>query len=46
MQEEKLHPFKTIKYLLCGILLCVLVGVCCFFGGRYMADHQIGRAHV
>jgi hypothetical protein len=39
VQEEKLHPFKTIKYLLLGILLCILVGAFGFFGGRYLANH-------
>lgn len=39
MREEKIHPFKTVKYLLTGILLCALVGAAGFFGGRYIARH-------
>ena len=39
VREEKLHPFKTIQYLLLGILLCILVGTFGFFGGRYLANH-------
>lgn len=39
MCEKKLHPFKTIKYLLLGILLCALVGAVGFWSGRYIADH-------
>ena len=39
VREEKLHPFKTIQYLLPGILLCILVGTFGFFGGRYLANH-------
>ena len=39
MTEEKIRPFKTIKYLLTGIVLCVLVGVGGFFVGRYVMNH-------
>ncbi|MCI8810744.1 MAG: DUF4230 domain-containing protein [Oscillibacter sp.] len=39
MREEKVHPLKTAKYLFLGIVLCVIVGAVCFFGGRYIANH-------
>ncbi len=39
MQETKprLRPLKTAQYLLLGILLCAVVGLVCFFGGRASA---------
>lgn len=37
--KEKPHPFRTLKYLLLGILLCAAVGLAGFLGGRYVQDH-------
>lgn len=34
MKEEKVRPFKTVKYLLLGILLCIAVGAAGFLAGR------------
>lgn len=35
--RERMHPFKTVRYLLFGILLCAAVGIACFIGGRLSA---------
>ncbi|WP_295582079.1 DUF4230 domain-containing protein [uncultured Oscillibacter sp.] len=39
-ERAGLHPFKTAKYLFWGILLCAVVGVGGFLGGRYVAGSQ------
>ena len=33
------RPFKTVKYLLLGVLLCAAVGLAGFLGGRYLQNH-------
>lgn len=38
MPKERIRPLKTVKYVLVGILLCVLVGAAGFLGGRYTAS--------
>jgi len=35
--RERVHPFKTVRYLLFGILICAAVGTACFIGGRLSA---------
>lgn len=40
MPKERIRPLKTVKYVLVGILLCVLVGVAGFLGGRYTASAE------
>ena len=37
--EPKVHPLKTARYWLWGVLLCVLVGLFCFVGGRLSAGN-------
>ena len=34
MLKERVHPFKTVRYVLLGILLCAAIGIACFMGGR------------
>lgn len=40
MPKEHIRPFKTVKYILVGIVLCVLVGAAGFLGGRYAAASE------
>lgn len=40
MPKERIRPLKTVKYVLVGILLCVLVGAAGFLGGRYTASAE------
>lgn len=35
--KERTYLLKTARYLWLGILLCALVGLVCFFGGRFSA---------
>lgn len=37
MLKERVHPFKTVRYVLLGILLCAAIGIACFMGGRLSA---------
>lgn len=37
-EREGIRPFKTLKYLVFGILLCLAVGAAGFLGGRYAAS--------
>ena len=34
-EKTRLHPYKTVKYICLGILLCAAIGAAGFFGGRY-----------
>lgn len=36
--REKLHPLKTVKYLLLGAALCAAVGLAGFFWGRHVQN--------
>lgn len=38
--RERIRPFKTVKYLLMGIILCMLVGLAGFLSGRYAAQEK------
>lgn len=42
MSESKtgLHPLKTVRYVILGVVLCLLVGLGGFLGGRYWAGRQ------
>lgn len=42
MSERKtgLHPLKTVRYVILGVVLCLLVGLGGFLGGRYWAGRQ------
>lgn len=40
MPKERIRPFKTVKYILVGIVLCVLVGAAGFLGGRHAAASE------
>ena len=42
--EPRVRPLKTAKYLLLGIVLCAVVGLVCFFGGRVSAGGTANRA--
>lgn len=33
-------PVKTLRYLVVGVVLCAVVGLAGFLGGRYAASHQ------
>ncbi len=43
---EKLRPVKSMKYLFRGVLLCALVGLVCFFGGRMTAENREKSPHL
>lgn len=38
MPETKLHPLKTVRTLVLGVILCAAVGLGCFLAGRAAAD--------
>lgn len=38
--ENKIQPLKTAKVLVLGIVLCTVVGVACFLGGRHSGRTQ------
>ena len=40
MPKERIRPFKTVKYVLVGIVLCILVGAAGFLGGRHAAQTE------
>ena len=40
MPKERIRPFKTVKYILVGIVLCILVGAAGFLGGRHAAASE------
>ena len=39
-EKKGIHPYKTVKYICLGILLCVLVGAAGFLSGRYTAANS------
>lgn len=39
-EKKGIHPYKTVKYICLGILLCVLVGAAGFLNGRYTAANS------
>lgn len=39
-KKERIRPLRTAKYLLLGILLCILVGAAGFLGGRYAGNRE------
>ena len=43
---ERLRPVKSMKYLSRGVLLCALVGLVCFFGGRMTAENREKSPHL
>ena len=43
---ERLRPVKSMKYLSRGVLLCALVGLVCFFGGRMSAENREKSPHL
>ena len=39
-ENKGIHPYKTVRYICLGILLCGLVGVAGFLSGRYTAANR------
>ncbi|MDD3347725.1 DUF4230 domain-containing protein [Oscillibacter sp.] len=45
-KRERPHPFKTVKYLTFGMLLCLIVGVAGFLGGRWSSGGETALSAV
>ena len=39
-ENKGIHPYKTVKYICLGMLLCVLIGAAGFLSGRYTAANR------